>query len=179
MIRNHVITEDEKELYKYAVCSLILSVSPLFLAGMIGFCLGSVKNGVILIIPFMILRKTSGGYHAGNLNTCIGGSSIVLYLFILSSMHASCDWKLAIATFCASVSLIIFSPIESINRKLDADEKKTYKRITVLCVILFGLINTTLFLSGEYIYLIGFSYGIILTAILQIPCMIKKYRKRP
>ena len=49
MIRCNVINEADKELYKYALHSLILLVSPLILAGGIGFGLGSVKHGVALI----------------------------------------------------------------------------------------------------------------------------------
>lgn len=44
-------------------------VSPLILAGGVGVGLGSVKHGVALIFPFMVLRKFSGGYHAKNLHT--------------------------------------------------------------------------------------------------------------
>ena len=74
MIRCNVINEADKELYKYALHSLLLLVSPLILAGGIGFGLGSVKHGVALIFPFMFLRKFSGGYHAKKLRLEVGNS---------------------------------------------------------------------------------------------------------
>lgn len=79
MIRCNAINEADKELYKYALYSFFLLVSPLILAGVIGFGLGSVKHGVALIFPFVVLRKFSGGYHAKNLHTCILG--LVFYCF--------------------------------------------------------------------------------------------------
>ena len=163
MIRCNVINEADKELYKYALHSLILLVSPLILAGGIGFGLGSVKHGVALIFPFMVLRKFSGGYHAKKLHTCIMGSGFLLFLCIMLSMHMQCDWKLAIATGIASVSLIVFSPIDNENRRLDTNEKRTYKKTTVF--------------FGKYIYTICFSVGILLTAGLQAPYIVKKMRK--
>ena len=90
--------------------------------------MGSVKHGVALIFPFVVLRKFSGGYHAKNLHTCILGSGFLLFLCIMLSMHVQCDLKLAIATVIASVSLITFSPIDSENRRLDTNEKRTYKK---------------------------------------------------
>ena len=66
-------------------------------------------------------------------------------------MHVQCDLKLAIATVIASVSLITFSPIDSENRRLDTNEKRTYKKTTVFFVILFGLLDIALFLLGKYI----------------------------
>ena len=128
MIRCNVINETDKELYKYALHSFFLLVAPLILAGGIGFCLGSVKHGVALIMPFMVLRKFSGGYHAKNLYVCILGSGFLLFLCIILSMRMRCDWKWAMSTVIASVSLIAFSPIDSENRKIDTDEKKTYKK---------------------------------------------------
>ena len=177
MIRCNAINEADKELYKYALYSFFLLVSPLILAGVIGFGLGSVKHGVALIFPFVVLRKFSGGYHAKNLHTCILGSGFLLFLCIMLSMHVQCDLKLAIATVIASVSLSTFSPIDSENRRLDTNEKRTYKKTTVFFVILFGLLDIALFLLGKYIYTICFSVGILLTAGLQVPCIVKKMCK--
>ena len=177
MVRCNAINEADKELYKYALYSFFLLVSPLILAGGVGVGLGSVKHGVALIFPFMVLRKFSGGYHAKKLHTCIMGSGFLLFLCIMLSMHMQCDWKLAIATVIASVSLIAFSPIDSENRRLDTDEKRTYKKIIVFCVIFFGLLDIALFLLGKYVYTICFSVGILLTTGLQVPCIIKKMCK--
>ena len=71
MMRYNVIHDEDKELYKYALHSVLLFVSPFILAGSIGFFVGSVKHGILLILPFIVLRKFSGGYHAKNLSTCI------------------------------------------------------------------------------------------------------------
>lgn len=179
MIRCDAINEADKEIYKYALHSFFLLVSPLILAGSIGFCVGSVKHGVTLIFPFIVLRKFSGGYHAKNLQTCILGSGFLLFLCTMLSMHVQCDWKLAIATVIASVSLIVFSPIDSENRRLDIDERRTYKKLTVFFVIFFGLLDITLFLLEKYIYVICFSVGILLTAGLQVPCVVIKLANRP
>ena len=56
MIRCNAINEADKELYKYALYSFFLLVSPLILAGGVGFGLGSVKHGVALIFP-VIMQK--------------------------------------------------------------------------------------------------------------------------
>ena len=86
----------------YGIKSLVL-----ILAGGVGVGLGSVKHGVALIFPFMVLRKFSGGYHAKKLHTFIMGSGFLLFLCIMLSMHMQCDWKLAIATGIASVLSLI------------------------------------------------------------------------
>lgn len=177
MMRYNVIHDEDKELYKYALHSVLLFVSPFILAGSIGFFVGSVKHGILLILPFIVLRKFSGGYHAKNLSTCILESSFLLFLYIMLSMRVQCDCKLAIATIIASLILIVFSPIDSENRRVDIDERGTYKKLTVFFVILFGVLDVTLFLAGKKIYTICFSVGVLMTASLQIPCIVKKICK--
>ena len=179
MIQRDAINEKERDLYKYAFYSLFLLILPFILAAGMGFFLGSVKHGVAIIFPFAILRKYSGGYHASNLLTCIIDSCFVLFLCIVLSMHIKCDWKLAIAVVIASASLIIFSPLDSENRKLDTKERITYKKIIIVCVLFFCLLNILLFLLEDYTYTICFSVGILLTAGLQVPHIAKNYKNRP
>ncbi len=173
MIQCNVIDDEDRDLYRYALHSFFLLLLPFIYAGGIGFCMGNVKQGIALILPFMVLRKFSGGYHTKNLRSCILVSGFLLALCAIVSMQVKCDWRLAITTIIASISLIIFSPIDSENRRLDTDERKLYKKITVLYVIFFGLLDIILFLSGRYIYTICFSIGIQLAAGLQTPCVIK------
>lgn len=179
LVQYNVINETEKELYQYGLYSLLLLISPFILASGIGFCVGSMKHGIMLILPFVVIRKFSGGYHAKHLRYCILGSCILLFLSITLSIHMKYDWKLGIITGIASVSLIVFSPIDSENRRLDIDEKRRYKKITAFCVILFGLLNIFFFFLEMHIYTICFSIGVILTAGLQVPYVAKKYINRP
>lgn len=177
MIQCKVIDDVDKELYTYALNSFFLLVTPVILAGSIGLCVGSLEHGVVLILPFVFLRKFSGGYHAKRLSMCILGSSFLLALCIILSMNVKCDWKLIITTVIASVSLVIFSPMESANRKLDDDEKRIYKKAIVFLVMLFGFLDIILFCLGKYMYTVCFSIGTLLTAVLQIPCVVRKIYK--
>lgn len=174
MIRCNVINEEERELYKYALYSSFLLVSPLIFAGIMGICFGGVKQGIAIVLPFAILRKFCGGYHAKNLKTCILGSVLLLFLCIMLSMYVKYDWKLVITTIIASGNLIFISPIDNENRKISIDEKKKYKKVTFWGVVIFMLLIIFLSISEQYIYATCFSIGILLTAGLQIPCVIKK-----
>lgn len=162
MIRCHVIHEEDKELYKYAIHSFFLLLSPLILAGGIGFCVGSVKHGFAVILPFIVLRKFSGGYHAKNLHTCILGSGFLLLLCIICSIHVQCDWRLAITTAIASVSLIVFSPMDSENRRIDRDERRSYKKNdSVLCDRFWSIRYNFIFVRKVHLYKLFFYWNII------------------
>ena len=76
------IGDKEKELYSYATLSAILMVFPLVLASIIGLFFGYIKYSIIVVLPFMLLRKFSGGFHAKHLWICLLSSSILLFLCI-------------------------------------------------------------------------------------------------
>lgn len=178
MIHNHAIHKEEKELYVFALDSAVMLVLPLLLGGAIGFLLGSPKHGIILVVPFMILRKFSGGYHAKKRWICTVLSSLLLFLCIVLSMKVQFGQTVVINTILAAISLGIFSPIDSENRLLDKEEKRIYKRMVIYCLVLFGLINIVLFVLNAYTYIVSLSIGIQLSAALQLPYIVKRLQQR-
>ena len=76
-------------------------------------------------------------------------------------MHVQCDLKLAIATVIASVSLITFSPIDSENRRLDTNEKRTYKKTTVFFVDTVWAVRYSFIFAGKvHLYNLFFCWDI-------------------
>lgn len=179
MIRNNAINEIDRELYIYAVESLVMLLLPLIYAGMIGLCLGNITQGIMVVLPFVILRKFSGGYHAKNFWICTFLSSLLLLLCIMLSIRLKFGWQLVIATVMASVSLFFFSPIDSESRLLDEEEKSMYKSITFYCLLMLGIVNMVLYFFKQYTCMVAFFIGIQLSAGLQIPYILKKLWKRP
>lgn len=177
LISCEAVKETDKELYSYAVYSILLTLSPLLLAIGFGICMGCVRQSVIIIMPFVIIRKFSGGYHSKHAWSCLIGSCLLLLLCIVLSFYVKCGWILALITVGAAVSLICFSPIDNENRVLSQDEHSRYKRITAVLVVIFLFVDVLLFLCQLHTYLICISIGIILSAGLQLPCIFKKVRR--
>lgn len=174
LIKSDVVEENDKELYSYAVCSLVLSISPLFIAIVLGVCMGCVNKSIVVVLPFIIIRKYSGGYHTKHLWSCFLCSSLLLLLCIVASFYLKCGWLLAVLTIGATVSLIYFSPIDNENRMLSKDEKLRYKRITIVLVFLILFADILFFCLGRYTYSVCVSIGIMLSAGLQLPCILGK-----
>lgn len=179
LIRCQVITEEDRELYEYAIYSIFLTISPLFLAIVFGYLFGAVWQSVLIILPFVIVRKFSGGYHAKKAGICLISSSLLLVLCIILSFCVECNLMLLFITILSAVSLMHFSPIESENRLLSRDEQVYYKKITAVIVINFVIVDLLLFLFRVYPCVVCISIGLILSAGLQYPCIFSKfiYRK--
>ena len=152
LINCEVVKETDKELYSYAVYSILLSLSPLLLAIGFGIGMGCVGRSVMIIMPFVIIRKFSGGYHTKHAWSCLIWSCLLLVLCMVLSFHIKCGWVLALITVGAAVSLICFSPIDNENRVLSQEECGCYKMITAVLVIIFMLVYALLFVPVTYIF---------------------------
>ena len=174
LIRHEAIRESDRELYVYAAYSFLITISPLFLTIIIGTLFGRTGQSIFLIIPFLVIRKFSGGIHAKYAWVCFICSCLLLLICIGLSGQIACDWKMALATGGAILSLSLLSPVDSENRRLEKDEQKRYKMVTMVLAVGFGAVGAILSLCGQDRAVVCISLGIILTAVLQLPCIFLK-----
>ena len=173
-INKNVLPAEDEELYAYAISCLLITVSPLFLVLVIGACLKLIVEGIVIIVPFMIIRTFSGGVHSGSPGRCfVISTGILLVLFMLTKVIKNSE-LLSIIMLAGCISLMICSPIENENKQLSDNEKKVYKRMTRIWVCVFAAIYYVLGYLGLNTYAVCVALGILLTAILQIPCLMRK-----
>ena len=176
LVSKNAIRENEAELYLYGLKNLVFLASPLLLAIFLGGFFGVIKESILVVLPFMPLRKFSGGYHAKYLKVCIIQSIISIGLSIWLATLVR-KFILLHAGVCISIiSLSLVSPIVSNNRVLDYDEKKRYKLIVVVMVLVYSIIYTIMFLMEFYNEAACLGVGIVLAACMQIPSILHKFK---
>ena len=148
LIKNSAISEENRELYEYAVYSAELLVLPVIMAIVIGWLSGSPVNGVLLIIPFMFMIRIS-----------------------------ICDIKPAymyITTCIAFIELCIVSPIQSDNKVLNEKEMRHYKKVVVMQLAVYSIIIICSSILNCMIVTKCICLGIILASIMQLPCIVTR-----
>lgn len=176
LIKHKAVKSGDRALYEYAVYSLVISVSPLIFVMVIGALTGNLIRGIVMLLPFLCIRKFSGGFHAKHAGSCFLISSALLTFCMWLINVLQCNGILDVITGWAIMSLIVCSPVESENRRLEKEERKQYKVIARILACVFGMIYTVLRLCGIEEYAVCIFMGIVLSAILQVPCYIKKFR---
>ena len=177
LIRCDAVEKQDRLLYEYAVYSILLTLYPVILAIGIGILFGSARRSILIILPFSVIRKFSGGYHAKRAGTCLMSSSLLLLLCIVLTFYIKCGWILMGITAMAAVSLSCFSPLDNENRLLSREEHSCYKKITIMIVMSFVLADLLLFWFHLYLSVVCISIGIILSAGLQLPCILSEFKK--
>lgn len=153
---------------------MVLLIIPLGLAVMFGWIIGNIRQAIVMIIPFMMLRKFSGGFHSKTPLQCMAISSFLLFLCIKIIFELSCNWKLLIVTAIMGGSLIIFSPVDSQKRRLEKQQKEQYRKVVCEFVMFFLILIFILWKLNTQKYAVSIAVGIWLSAGLQIPCLIKQ-----
>lgn len=171
LINNDEIQERDKILYMYALNSIKATVIPLILAFVMCVMLRIPLANMLLVIPFMIIRKYSGGYHAGTIYQCLVLSCIVLAISFAIAVSIRFSIGLNIALILSIIIIWMISPIDSDNKRLNAEEKKNMacKTRCITCGIC-GAIYLTWLLGKEQLA-IDLTIGLMLVAALQIPCI--------
>lgn len=177
LIRKEAIEESERDLYEYAVHSLIMLIAPLPMALVIGWLFGEFGMSVVLILPFMILRKFSGGYHAKKQWIClIISSSLLAVCFALAEVIVA-GTVLSLSVALSAACLAVFSPVDSENRRLSPEEQRNFGKTARILVAIFVMVYIALILLEKHTSAVYLALGIILPAVLQLPCILQKRRK--
>lgn len=171
LIDHEAIRKEDYDLYVYAAYSLIMTLAPLGLALSLGVLLGHAAAAVTIILPFMVIRKFSGGYHAKKAWVCLTSSPIILGGCIFASEYITYSYGLICFMLISVVLLILNSPVESENRRLNEQERRTYKKVTIVLVVLSMLISFVCCECGLENTAANLAIGVILTGALQIPCL--------
>lgn len=174
LLKHGAISVNEKELYEYSIYSFLFTLTPLFLVLMVSIPLNMAVEGILLITPFIFLRKFAGGFHFQTPLPCIIVSTLVLLGCLLENRIILEYGSFIIHTLLVYASIVpicILSPIDSENRQLSAKEKSTFHRIAIVLATINAALYSLLLILRTVEIAIPLGTGMILTALLQLPCL--------
>ena len=174
LLKHGAISVNEKELYEYGIYSFLFTLTPLFLVLMVSIPLNMAVEGVLLITPFILLRKFAGGFHFQTPLPCIIVSTVVLLGCLLEIRVILEYGSFIIPTLLVYASIVpicILSPIDSENRQLSAKEKSAFHRIAIVLATINAALYSLLLILRTVEIAIPLGTGMILTTLLQLPCL--------
>lgn len=180
LLNSGAISENDRELYEYAAYSFLFSLLPLCLVVILGCITGMVVEGILMILPFILIRKFSGGFHLKSSTICLVSSTLLLSLFLLIIKTVTTKESIIIFTcfvIASSIQVFLCSPIDNEARKLNKREFSAFKKVARTMSAMFLILYIGLLFFGQVQFATPVGAGIILTALLQIPCFFTK--KKP
>lgn len=170
------VSGDNCSLFAYAVYSLFFGLMPIVIVSGLGIAFGMVLEGLLMILPFMIIRKFSGGYHLNSPGQCIIFSCILLTMAlstVSAFTHFICNFLLTVLVSFSVLILFLFSPISNEARELLEKEKVLFRKVARILSISAFVIYMILSVTAPPNIYVPIGVGIILPAVLQLPCIVK------
>lgn len=181
LAKEGVISENDSELYEYAMYSFLFGTLPILIAVIWGIILGMLVESILFMLPFILIRKFSGGYHLKSPVCCfvtsvslVGGALIILRYVVQRSLLV----PLTVVVALAGILLCILSPIDSASRQLNQHEIRVFRKIARLMTLVSILVYVVFIHIEIYNVAVPIGGGIILSAVLQLPVVLERLWKR-
>ena len=171
LLKSGAISDSELELYEYAIFTFLLTFFPITLSFFIGTILGKPIESLFLIVPFVFLRKFSGGYHLSSPIKCFLTSTALLVISQLTVNTIISNHNYFVL---AILTVYTLSPIDSEQRKLNDKEISLFRKIARIILLAIITLEILFFIFHKANLGISLGFGIILVAALQLPAMISK-----
>ncbi len=133
LIRNEVISEDDRDIYQYGMEQLLSTSLMLVAMVILGMALGEGWQCLLLVMAFKAIRIYAGGYHASTQRRCFLLSTLVTIAALSVIKFFEIDYFICFGLWMlSSVLILVLSPVEALNKPLDEIENMIFRRRTIL-----------------------------------------------
>lgn len=151
-IKNNALDKEKSPEYIYGL-ELSLSVLTSYLSVIIiGIIMGMIWQSALFLSIFVSVRRFAGGLHFSSQIICYLFMCIMCTFVLLIIKYTKNDIFLYSVIMCLStLTILIFSPVPSIEKSLDYKEKIIYGRVSrIMMIVIFGIYAVLFFLQKIY-----------------------------
>ena len=133
---NDIIETDEMEAYTYGLELLIPKIILYAAILVVSLITDTFFASVTFVVLLMCLRRYAGGFHCKTAETCLLFSFFIFLLALLGYEFAQNIPTIACGTssIVSAVIVLIFAPVEDVNRPLDESEKVQYRQKALIAL---------------------------------------------
>lgn len=169
LIKNNSINAADMDAYRFGVEATMLKALHYTSYLVIALCMDKLLEFAIIFAVFYIFRRNTGGFHARTRIGCYLFSCAVIFLSLLATELSFVWWGMTAVSVIDLIVLLILSPVQHINRKLDAEDIVCFRRrlkiISLAFIIIYAITSS---LGGLYLielYTIGATMVTLLTVL--------------
>lgn len=172
LIENNSIDVTDAEVYKFGVETTILKALHYTSYFVIALCMNKLLEFTIIFAVFYIFRRNTGGFHAKTRIGCYLFSCTVIFLSLFAIELSFGWWTMTAVSVLDLIALLILSPAQHSNRKLDAEDIACFRRrLKIISLVFLIIYAVTTGMGGMYfveLYTIGLTMVTLLTILGKI-----------
>ena len=172
--KNSKYTDEQLEIIAYGLEGIYLTITKMVVLFCLAYVLGIVKEFILLLISYNIIRSQAFGLHATKSIYCLI-SSILLFIggALICKYFVFPFWISIGSAVVCDICLLLYAPADTYKRPIV--NKKKRKRFKIISFIL-GLIYTMLiFILRDSIYINYLVIGMIEAVLMILPLVYKTF----
>ena len=174
LIRLNTISSVDRDTYEYGVQHILITLLNIITVIIIGFVLNAVIEALVFITAFIPLRIFAGGFHFSTPIRCYIFSSGFVAAVLLAMRYFSISLLIYCLLYClASAIILIFSPVEDVNKPLDQVEKKVYRKRAIIVLGTECGLTMILYFFEQFILVQSMMVSNIVLALMVVLGVIK------
>lgn len=171
LVKREIVQREDAALYQYGLENGIAIAGNLLASAVFGIVTGRLGIVLVFLLFYSTLRSFGGGVHCKSRAGCFCLSLLILLIPVYSGkwvMDAVSKPALIMVGIIAVVIILVLSPVESVNKPLDDEERKYYRRISqcITALQICALVFLFTVESLDYFYA-GYS-SILLIAVFMV-----------
>ena len=170
--------DDKRQIVAYGLLALIQIIISIALISFVSLIFGVIFEALIICFSVSILRKYSGGAHAGSIEictifsvfACVGFAIIIKYLLLTFVDTIIIIYLLLIVYAFSFVLLYLFAPVDSPNKPIKTEKKRVRMRKNSFLTlsIFFAISILFLFLGFKNKSFISLNLSLLLGILWQV-----------
>lgn len=169
VIQKGTIEEEEREIYEYGfsiATEMLLCILVCFSTSMI---LHTFVEGILFFAIFIPLRSYAGGLHLNNYWSCFSLSCLTFFIIMMLGKYLEFPIYIALIIFFL-LEIVVYNlyPVENINRIVDADEDKQFKKRLKQFLIMDGTLAIVFAIVGWSKYLQTFMFTLVMIVVTMV-----------
>lgn len=133
LISAGVISETDADVYIYGFFQTIMMFLNIMTTMLLGILFHLLIPCILLNLAFIPIRTNAGGHHASSPFKCYINSTIIIAVLLSIIKWVVINTLISIVILTvSSVIILILAPVETENNPLDEEEKRVYRKRTIV-----------------------------------------------
>ena len=133
LIQAGIISEEDTDIYVYGFFQSVMMIFNIVTTLILGIVFQLVIPCILLNLAYIPIRTNAGGHHASGPFKCYVNSTIIIAVLLSIIKWVAIPIFISIVILAVSSAIIfILAPVETENNPLDEEEKRVYKKHTII-----------------------------------------------
>ena len=133
LIQAGIISEEDTDVYAYGFFQSVMMILNIVTTLILGIIFQLVIPCILINLVYIPIRTNAGGHHASSPFKCYVNSTIIIAVLLSVIKWVAIPIFISIVILAVSSAvIIILAPVETENNPLDEEEKRVYRKRTIV-----------------------------------------------